>query len=51
MAVVLFPVMLNAFLFHLFLDPSGIAGAAMFLLFNILLMYAHKDAYKGMLKA
>ncbi len=51
MAVVLFPVMLNAFLFHLFLDPSGIAGAAMFLLFNILLLFAHKDAYKAMLKA
>jgi putative oxidoreductase len=51
MAVVLFPVMLNAFLFHLFLDVSGVAGALVFMIFNIVIMFANKSAYSEMLKA
>lgn len=51
MAVVLMPVMLNAFLAHLFLDPSGIAGAAVLLTFNIMIMLNNKEHYKGILKA
>lgn len=50
MAVVLFPVLLNAFLFHLVLDPAGIAGAAVFTVLNVVLMFANKPAYEKMLK-
>ena len=35
-AIVLFPVMLNAFLSHLFLDPAGIGGSLIVILLNIL---------------
>lgn len=51
MAVVLMPVMLNAFLVHLFLDPSGIAGATVLLVFTILIMLENKGRYKDILKA
>ena len=51
MAVVLMPVMLNAFLVHLFLDPAGIAGAAVLLVFTILIMIENKARYKEILKA
>lgn len=51
MAVVLMPVMLNAFLVHLFLDPSGIAGAAVLLLFTVLIMIENKARYTELLKA
>jgi len=51
MAVVLVPVMLNAFLAHLFLDPSGIGGAAMLLVLTIVIMYGHKDRYSDLVRA
>lgn len=51
MAVILFPVMLNAFLFHAILDPVGVAGSAVFLVLNIALMFANKPAYEKLLKA
>ena len=51
MAVVVLPVMINATLAHLFLDPSGVAGAAMLTLFIILVMIAHKDAYSKILSS
>ncbi|MGB5965827.1 MAG: hypothetical protein WBF77_03910 [Sulfurimonadaceae bacterium] len=50
MAVVLMPVMINAFLAHLFLDPSGIAGAAVLLLFTVIIMVQQKDRYKQLLQ-
>lgn len=49
--IVLLPVLVIAFLSHLFLDPAGIPGAAMFLLFTILLMIWNKESYKEVLKA
>jgi uncharacterized membrane protein YphA (DoxX/SURF4 family) len=48
--IVLFPVLLNAFMFHLFLDPSGIAGAALALIMNIYLLFANKSKYSELLK-
>jgi len=51
MAVVVLPVMVNATLAHLFLDPSGIGGAAMLTLFIILVMVHHKDAYSKILSS
>ncbi|MCP4441827.1 MAG: DoxX family protein [Aureispira sp.] len=50
-AVLLFPIMLNAFLFHLFLDPAGIGGAAVAMLINIYLFFAHKSAFNAILQA
>lgn len=51
MAVVVMPVMVNATLAHLFLDPSGIGGAAMLTLFIIIVMVRHKDAYSKILSS
>lgn len=50
MAVVLMPVILNAFLAHLFLDPSGIGGAALLLVLTILIMIENKARYKELLR-
>jgi len=50
MAVILMPVMLNAFLAHLFLDQAGIGGAAMILIFTVLIMIDNKDKYKAILQ-
>ena len=49
-AVILVPVMLNAFLAHLFLDPTGIGGAAGALIMNIFLMFGFKDKYAELFK-
>ena len=51
MAVVVLPVMINATLAHLFLDPSGVGGAAVLSVFIILIMIAHKDAYSKILSS
>lgn len=49
--VILFPVMLNAFLFHLFLDLSGIGGALMAMAMIIFLLFAQKDKFTQLFKA
>ena len=49
--VVLFPVMLNAFLFHAFLDLPGIGAAALAITLNVFLMFTEKQSYAGILKA
>jgi len=52
MAIVLFPVMLNAVLYHLFLDFNipGFTVAVLCLAMNIALMFAHKSAFREILK-
>lgn len=50
-AVLLFPVMLNAFLAHLFLDPAGIGGATLVVGLNIFMFFANKEKYAALLKA
>ncbi len=47
--VLVFPVLLNAFLFHIFLAPSGIAMAIMAIAMNIFLFYTNKDSYAALL--
>ena len=47
--VVLFPVMLNAFLFHVFLDPATMMGAALGTAMNIYLFFAYKEKYSQVL--
>ena len=49
--VIIFPVLLNAFLFHLFLDVAGIGGAAMAMAMNIFLLVANKESYTKLFKA
>ena len=44
--IMLFPILLNAFLFHLFLAPAGIGGAAVGIIMNIFLFFANKESYK-----
>ncbi len=48
--ILLFPVLLNAFLFHLFLDIAGIGGAALAIIMNIFLMFGSKNSYNELLK-
>lgn len=48
--VIVFPVILNAFLFHLFLDLPGIGGAAFAMAMNIFLFFANKESYKSIVK-
>ncbi|PHR53932.1 MAG: DoxX family protein [Arcobacter sp.] len=45
------PVMVNAFLAHLFLDPAGIAGAAFILIALISIIVNHKERYAEIFKA
>lgn len=47
--IILFPVLLNAFLFHLFLDPAGIGAALLAISMNIFLFFTNKEAYKSLL--
>ena len=49
--ILLFPVLLNAFWFHLFLDPAGIAAAAVLNVLIIFLFFVNKDKYAGILEA
>jgi len=46
--IVIFPIMLNAFLLHLFLDPAGIAGSLVAIILNVLLFIAHRESYKNL---
>ena len=45
------PVMVNAFLAHLFLDPAGIGGSAFIMLVLISIIVNHKDRYAEIFKA
>ena len=49
--VVLFPVLLNSFLFHLFLYTAGIGGAAMATAINVFLLYVNKESYSQIFKS
>ena len=51
MAVLVMPIMINALLSHLFLDPSGSAAAAIIVLALIIIMVKQKDAYVKIFKA
>ncbi len=44
--IIAFPVILNAFLFHLFLDVSGIGGAALTIILLIYQMVTQKKSYQ-----
>jgi len=46
--VILFPIMLNALLFHLFLDPENILAAVVVVIMNIFLMYSVREKYAAL---
>lgn len=50
-AVVIFPITLNIFLFHLFLEPSGLPIAILMIIGNLFLAYYYRDKYKGLFVA
>lgn len=47
-AVIILPVSINAFLFHLFLGPETIASAAFLLAGNLYLIYVNRNRYAPM---
>ncbi|RDX34224.1 DoxX protein [Arcobacter sp. HD9-500m-PIT-SAG03] len=51
MAVLVMPVMLNALLSHLFLDPLGIGAAAFIVFAIIIVMIRNKECYNEIFKA
>jgi len=50
MAILIMPIMLNALLAHLFLDPSGIGASLFITLAIIVVMIRNKDRYASLLK-
>lgn len=49
--VVIFPVNLNIFLFHAFLEPQGLPVAILLLLGNLFLAWNYREKYQAMLAA
>lgn len=49
MMIILMSVSVNAVLYHATLDPGGMGLAAVLLVLNIVMLYAYKDHYKGLL--
>ena len=49
--VILFPVMLNALLFHVFLDPENILPAVLVVGMNLFLMYSSREKYSPLFQA
>lgn len=47
--VVLIPISLNIFLFHLFLAPAGMLIAVLVMLTNIFLLFSYRKNYAGVL--
>ena len=50
-SVVIAPIILNIFLFHLFVDTSGLVMGSALVLSNIFLGYAHWNKFRPMLAA
>jgi uncharacterized membrane protein YphA (DoxX/SURF4 family) len=48
--IVIFPIVLNIFLFHAFLEPGGMIMSIVLLAGNLFLAYAYRDQYQGFLK-
>lgn len=47
--VVFFPFMLNSVLFHVYLEPSGLPMAGVFMGFNLFLAFMYRAAYRPLL--
>lgn len=49
--VVFFPFMLNSVLFHVYLEPSGLPMAGVFMALNLVLAFMYRAAYRPLLTA
>lgn len=49
--VVIFPIVLNIFLVHVFLEPSGIVVGGALLVANLFLAIHYRDSYKPLFQA
>ena len=49
--VILFPILLNALLFHMFLDPENSLPAVLVVLMNVFLMYSEREKYASLFQA
>lgn len=49
--VVIFPFLLNSVLFHIYLEPTGLPFAGVFLALNLYLAWAHRRVYSSLLTA
>lgn len=49
--VVIFPIIVNIFMYHLYLGPEGLPIAILLLLGDLFLAYYYRDRYKAMLRA
>lgn len=50
-AVVIFPIVVNILLTHVFLAPEGLPIAAFMMFANLLIAFYHRDSYKPLFKA
>jgi putative oxidoreductase len=50
MMIILMSVSVNAVLFHINVAPDTVAGAAVLLILNLVMLYGYRDAYKPLLK-
>jgi len=50
-AILIMPVMINAFLAHLFLDPAGMGGSLFLVIAIIIVMIRYKNRYKEIFQA
>jgi len=44
------PVIVNILLYHIFLEPKGLAAAIVVALFALIVLGYHREAFKGLLK-
>jgi hypothetical protein len=51
MVLIVMPVMINAILAHLFLDPAGIGASAFIVSALIIVIIRHKERYSSLFKA
>jgi putative oxidoreductase len=49
--VVIFPIVINIVVVHALIAPEGLPTAIILLAANLFLAYAHRESYKGLLKA
>ncbi len=50
-AVVIAPIIVHIFMFHAFIDQTGLPVGIFLVLANIFIAYYYRDAYAGLLKA
>jgi len=49
-AVIIFPIIVNIFFVHIYIDPTGLPVAIFLVLANIFVAYSHRESYKSLLK-